>query len=404
MRACLSQYVERKLPVIPVLLPGAPQKPALPVFLGGLTWVDLREGITDDGLDRLEWGITGKRPDQGLGLGGQLATPKAGAILRSAITPTAQMETVDFSEPTIGIITALTKEFTAAKAILLDPEECSVPGLGAGRRYFVGRIPSLHGGGHSVVLALAAMGSNIASARATLLLEHFRNVEAVIMVGIAGAVPHPTKPDEHVRLGDIVVSDKRGVIQYDYVKLQNDDPKFEEIRACTVSPSAMLIEAVMFLDNQQLEGKRPWDDHIQRILNQWNWKRPLANTDRLYASDNPNKPIKHPPDPERLPGLPRVFLGPIASANALLKNPAKRDSLRAQFGVKAVEMEGSGIAEATWLHDRGYLVVRGTCDYCDSRKNDAWQKYAAAVAAGYIKALIESLYVISEANRASPNP
>jgi tetratricopeptide (TPR) repeat protein len=62
MRVCLSQMVKRKLPVIPVLLPGCPQAPELPLFLGEVTWVDLREGLTEDGLDRLEWGITGKKP------------------------------------------------------------------------------------------------------------------------------------------------------------------------------------------------------------------------------------------------------------------------------------------------------------------------------------------------------
>ena len=38
------------------------------------------------------------------------------------------------------------------------------------------------------------------------------------MVGIAGGIPYPEKPSEHVRLGDIVVSDQRGVIQYDFDK------------------------------------------------------------------------------------------------------------------------------------------------------------------------------------------
>jgi hypothetical protein len=62
MRACLNEFVKRKLPVIPVLLPGAPAKPDLPLFLQAFTWVDLRSGLTDDGLDRLEWGITGVKP------------------------------------------------------------------------------------------------------------------------------------------------------------------------------------------------------------------------------------------------------------------------------------------------------------------------------------------------------
>jgi tetratricopeptide (TPR) repeat protein len=62
MRACLSQMVKRGLPVIPVLLPDAPQAPDLPVFLSQNTWVDLRGGITEEGLDRLQWGITGRKP------------------------------------------------------------------------------------------------------------------------------------------------------------------------------------------------------------------------------------------------------------------------------------------------------------------------------------------------------
>jgi nucleoside phosphorylase len=91
--------------------------------------------------------------------------------------------------------------------------------------------------------------------------------------------------------------------------------------------------------------------------------------------------------PEQL----QIFLGPIGSANTLLKNPQKRDMLRDQFGVKAIEMEGSGVADATWNQEAGYLVVRGICDYCDSHKGDIWQQYAAVVAAAYGHTLILSL-------------
>jgi len=53
MRAALSLAVRDKRPVIPVLLPGASSKPDLPIFLGNRTWVDLRDGFTTDGLDKL---------------------------------------------------------------------------------------------------------------------------------------------------------------------------------------------------------------------------------------------------------------------------------------------------------------------------------------------------------------
>jgi hypothetical protein len=62
MRACLTEFVDRKLPVIPVLLPGAPTIPDLPMFLKQFTWVDLRKGLSVSAIDRLQWGITGIKP------------------------------------------------------------------------------------------------------------------------------------------------------------------------------------------------------------------------------------------------------------------------------------------------------------------------------------------------------
>lgn len=64
MRACLDQCVRRRMPVIPVLLPGAPAEPKLPIFLTQFTWVDLRDGLAREGVDRLQWGITGIKPDR----------------------------------------------------------------------------------------------------------------------------------------------------------------------------------------------------------------------------------------------------------------------------------------------------------------------------------------------------
>ncbi len=62
LEAALLESVGRGLPVIPIPLPGSPEDLNLPLFLKRFTWVDLREGITSDGLDRLVWGATGKKP------------------------------------------------------------------------------------------------------------------------------------------------------------------------------------------------------------------------------------------------------------------------------------------------------------------------------------------------------
>ena len=41
MRASINEFVRRKLPVIPVLLPGVGDKPEMQLFLRDFTWVDL---------------------------------------------------------------------------------------------------------------------------------------------------------------------------------------------------------------------------------------------------------------------------------------------------------------------------------------------------------------------------
>jgi hypothetical protein len=65
-QAALVLAVRDKRPVIPVLLPGAPSEPPLPMFLQNRHWVDLRPiagNDTDEGFERLLRGITGPRPD-----------------------------------------------------------------------------------------------------------------------------------------------------------------------------------------------------------------------------------------------------------------------------------------------------------------------------------------------------
>ncbi|AAM06921.1 TPA: phosphorylase [Methanosarcina acetivorans] len=294
-------------------------------------------------------------------------------------------------KPTIGIITALPKEYAAVNILLENKKDkYKISGYGAGRRYCLGEILSEEGNKHNLVLATSGMGNNIAATRAALLLEHFPNVKSIIMVGIAGGVPNPYKEnvDDHVRLGDIVVSNENGVIQYDLIK--------QEIQEITCRnpprpPSSSLIEAVRYLEAEEILGNRPWEKYIAQSLSQLKIDRPSEDKDILHNSDNQDEIISHPEDPKRVNGQPRVFTGPIASANILQKDPNARDKLRDKFKVKAIEMEASGIADATWNHEVGYLVVRGICDYCDSHKNDEWQQYAAVVAAAYTRALIESI-------------
>lgn len=60
--AFLHEFVRRQRPVIPVILPNAPEILALPLFLKNRQWIDLRLQQQNP-IDQLVWGITGTRPE-----------------------------------------------------------------------------------------------------------------------------------------------------------------------------------------------------------------------------------------------------------------------------------------------------------------------------------------------------
>jgi len=292
----------------------------------------------------------------------------------------------------IGIVTALPREFAAVR-MMLD-EECVSPVSGDPNDYVVGTIPSVDGSGQHLVVVtlLKEIGNNSAAAAAAHLLRSFPSVEDVLMVGIAGGVPAPDFPDEHVRLGDIVVSNKEGVVQYDHLKI---GAKIK-LRSSSTKPSARMIGVTNLLETEKLMKKYPWEEFLKRGAKLEGAVRPPDETDKVYRWVGEKAvPIKHPDDPARRPGQPKVHYARIGAANVLLSDAHLRDQLRTDYGVKAIEMEGSGIADATWTAGQHYLVIRGVCDYCDSNKNDAWQGYAALVAAAYARAVISTVRLTS---------
>ena len=64
MLGFISEWGRSREPVIPVLIPGAPENFPIPFVFRKFSWIDLRRGITEEGLDRLESGITGKKPSK----------------------------------------------------------------------------------------------------------------------------------------------------------------------------------------------------------------------------------------------------------------------------------------------------------------------------------------------------
>jgi len=285
-----------------------------------------------------------------------------------------------------AVVSPLPKEFAAMCALLEDPQPVSVQG--DPNDYSIGFIPARDGlGKHAVLVAMQKKpANNTAAAVVSHIPRSFPNVEAVLVVGIAGGIPNPKSPENHVRLGDVVVSNYYGVLQYDHLKV---DPHHIEIRTAAAPPSAQLLGYVNRLTSEALLGKRPWEALIGSSRLAW-VQRPGNETDRLYSSDEPEVEISHPEESGRVPGQPKIHVGMIASSNILLKDPKLRDLLRERRAL-AVEMEASGVADSTWMANLTYIVIRGVCDYCDTHKNDLWQGYSAFAAAAYSRSLIATI-------------
>ena len=286
------------------------------------------------------------------------------------------------SLPTVGIVTVLPEEFNAMKRQIID---CRTS---PGSPYFIGEVPARDGGSHTVALAFGLKGLGPAAVCATQLhLEFKKTMKVVIMVGIAGGVPWPEKPEEHVRLGDVVFCNEEGVVQYDFGKLTHEGV-FRKPPPRPPDPTLLYWSRILMAD--ELNNEFRCDRILKKALDEAVVTRPPETADVLYSSSNSNEAIPHPKDPRRRDGRPRIFSGPIASANILLKNPVLRDLLRDQYGIKAVEMEGSGIADAGFLGQFGYFVIRGIVDYCDIHKDKIWRQYSAEAAAAYARALLEA--------------
>jgi nucleoside phosphorylase len=148
----------------------------------------------------------------------------------------------------------------------------------------------------------------------------------------------------------------------------------------------------MLAANELLHDRRPWEDELDRLIALLPaYVRPDEATDVLYASDEPDAEPRPHPAPElsgRRPGRPTVHHGKIGSANRSLRNAETRDRLAAKHMLRAIEMEGAGVAWSSFASSRGWMIVRGVSDYGDRRMATNWRKYASAVAAAYTRALL----------------
>ncbi|KLO86267.1 related to ankyrin 3 [Fusarium fujikuroi] len=300
----------------------------------------------------------------------------------------------------IAIICALTLEADVIEALFDHHWEDDGPPFdkepGDPNAYSTGVI-----GRFNVVLAyMPGMGKVNAATVAANCGKSFPSIKLALVVGICGVVPFTSTKDEIV-LGDVIISN--GVIQYDLGR-QFPEPLVRKLILPDIPGRPNLeIQGILtklrgirhrrqlsakiesFLDvlrqDPELHAEYPGvaEDKLfqatyrhaddQKSCQQAKCKGDLVSRSRLLRTDVPPKPAVH--------------FGLMASINTVIKSGKDRDLIASKENVIAFEMEGAGIWDTF-----PYIIIKGGCDYADSHKTKAWQRYAAATAAACAKAFL----------------
>ncbi|OAQ99423.1 hypothetical protein LLEC1_07604 [Akanthomyces lecanii] len=285
-------------------------------------------------------------------------------------------------ECTVAWICALNIELEASRA-MLDDQYVLPPIAGDDNLYVLGHI-----GKHKVVMTGLAgqYGNTRAAIVATDLKRSFPGIRAIFIVGIGGGAP--SMGDVH--LGDVVVG--TSVMQYDFGKL-NADEQFQ-VTAVAKHTTGRLASAIsIFRTRHDAHG---CGEQMLNLMQSRlpNLSRP-SHPDYLFQASYDHHPSaaltcadcdlnRLLPRAPRSPDIPAVFYGGIASGNSVMKNARRRDEISARHKLLCFEMEAAGAMGTSQC-----LAIRGICDYADSHKNEAWQQYAAAIAAAYTRLFLQ---------------
>jgi nucleoside phosphorylase len=283
--------------------------------------------------------------------------------------------------------------------------------------YINGRI-----GKHDVVLCyVPGMGKGSAAGVASSLLVSYPGVRLALVVGICGGAPPPPEYQE-IFLGDVIISDS--VIEYDFgrqypggfqrktaVKDTLGRPG-REIRALLNGLRAenarreLQDQAQQYLYCLQQSGMKWCHPGVDDILfKAWYLHKHYSDVSpagcSCFGSDSPGQICEEAlrRDCDELEcdhgqqvrcreisdaNRTSIYIGPVASADTVMKSGQHRDEIINKEKVIGFEMDGAGVWDNVPC-----IIVKGVCDYADSHKSKVWQAYAAATGASVAKAFLE---------------
>lgn len=280
----------------------------------------------------------------------------------------------------IAIITIREDEFKAVR----ERFQAKRRRISGERTCLIGEITTDNQHHYTIAIARVIGQGNDASQRLAHDIIQDLDPQLLLLVGIAGGVPH-----NEFTLGDVVVSthivnpnvdakNADGTTDYmvagssphplveQIISLLPGDP---QLNSWNTSPSLRFERPDVNLQHIALHGSEEWRQRVQESL-----------TQHFGQESNRHRP-------------PLFKTGPIISSNHLLKDPfVLMDLLRMYRSVLAVEMEAAGVYEAARRSNRFYpvMVIRGISDIVGLQRDERWTAYACQTAAAFTAALIRT--------------
>jgi nucleoside phosphorylase len=253
------------------------------------------------------------------------------------------------------ILTAVDEEYTAVVRALGD----GVVRTWQGAKLYASKVGDLD----VLVVPMGAMG-NTSSAQAATAAISVWNPAFLFLVGILGGVPDTA---HDLRLGDVVVADQ--IVGYEQATAR---PGRLERRYQVLPVDWTLLQAARGVE------QRDWALSITT-------ERPDGHDGRV---------------------IPRAFVGyPVFSGEKVVADDTTvRQLLKEWHQAMGIEMEGLGVAVASYRNGPRFLIVKAVSDFTNPGRNYDWHAYAAESAARFVVALLGSKAIEPDRQRPQAIP
>lgn len=319
-------------------------------------------------------------------------------------------------KPSVAIITANYHEKLAVDSMILDKTTfVKYKKGGESNVYTIGII-----GKHKVISTKLPMVGRERSAQisagntTTRLMGTFPDIEHVLLVGLGGAVANVTDFYKHPRLGDVIVSvpGELGSKMFTFC----DSTKTKEgadgdsmvkyvTRDWNPKDKVLMDIANQLRDEYEANPSRcVWEEAMEEGMEELaeqetDFSRPAASTDRLFINigDNEVIEVSHPPCPPEAAetyrkGRPALRFGPLGAGRPVTSDELLRQDFAARYELRGYDVELDQVVESVVGNRKdSFIFIRGVADYLDGQKSKEWQPYAALVAAGFMKAVLNVL-------------